>query len=259
MNGFLTRDGISPAEFSAAARKDLAAYREVKFLEAQVEAVTRTADGSLLVSCDRGRSGLCRKLLIATGLFDTLPAVPGMAELFGNGVFQCPYCDGWEVRAKRLVAYGSRRRGYEMARALTAWSSNVVLCSDGPCGLDAAERRALARNRIAIVETPIDRLIGEAGKLAGIAFKARQAFQCDALFFDTPSRQQCNIAQLAGCDFTRDGGVRCDRFFETSARGVFVAGNMTRDVELSIVAAAEGAKAAFAINRALTREDFGPP
>ena len=79
------------------------------------------------------------------------------------------------------------------------------------------------------------------------------------MFFDTPSHQQCNIAQLAGCAFTDIGGIRCNRLLESTVPGVFVAGNITRDVQLSIVAAAEGAKAAFAINRALTREAFGPP
>ena len=78
----------------------------------------------------------------------------------------------------------------------------------------------------------------------------------DTLFFDTPSRGQSQLAASLGCRFGRDGGVVCGEYEATSVPGVFVAGNITRDVQLSIVAAAEGARAAFGINRALTREDF---
>ena len=259
MNGFLTRDGIAPACFLNAAWKDLARYREIEWIQEQVVRVAKSDDGSFVVSSDGSESKRCRKLLIATGLFDDVPRVDGMAELFGSGVFQCPYCDGWEVRGKRLVAYGSKRRGYEMAKALTAWSSNIVLCSNGLAGLDALQQKALSRNAIRVIEAPVDRLITANGKLGGVAFKVGPRLDCDALFFDTPSRQQCNIAELAGCAFTSAGGIRCNKLLESSVPGVFVAGNVTRDVELSIVAAAEGAKAAFAINRELTREAFGPP
>ena len=90
MHGFLTRDGISPANFLKAARKDLAKYREVGFIEAQVEHVTASESGGFVVSFDGRKVKHCRKLLIATGLFDDWPDVKGMGELFGNGVFQCP-------------------------------------------------------------------------------------------------------------------------------------------------------------------------
>jgi len=259
MHGFLTRDGLAPTEFFKAARKDLTQYRDVGIIDAQVEHVGKSDDGGFVISSKGHQPRRCRKLLIATGLFDDLPKVEGMAELFGNGVFQCPYCDGWELRGQRLVAYGSKQRGYEMAKALTAWSSNVALCSDGPSGLNALQRAALDRHHIPVIEAPLARLITVNGKLGGVAFKVGAHLDCDALFFDTSSRQQCNIAQLAGCEFTERGGIRCNRLRESSVPGVFVAGNITRDVQLSIVAAAEGAKAAFAINRALTREDFGPP
>jgi thioredoxin reductase len=110
-----------------------------------------------------------------------------------------------------------------------------------------------------VIEAPLARLVTVKGKLGGVEFKVGPPLECDALFFDTPSYQQCNIAQLAGCAFTDIGGIRCNRLLESTVPGVFVAGNITRDVQLAIVAAAEGAKAAFAINRALTREAFGPP
>ena len=143
-----------------------------------------------------------------------------------------------------------------MARAMTAWSRDLVLCTDGPAGLSLDDRDLLGSHGIALVETPISHLAGQAGCLQAIVFRNGDQRPASALFFDTPCKPQSNLAQMLGCAFTRDGGIRCARYSESTVSGVFAAGNITRDVQLSIVAAAEGAKAAFGINRALTREDW---
>ena len=171
-------------------------------------------------------------------------------------MFQCPYCDGWEMRGKALAVYGRRRRGFEMARALTAWTHDIVLCTDGRAKFTLAERRQLARNRIRLVEKRIDALEGSRGRLQYVRFRDGERLARDGMFFNTPSRAQSKLAESLGCRYSRHGGVLCGQYEATSVPGVFVAGNIIRDVQLSIVAAAEGARAAFGINRALTREDF---
>ncbi len=197
-----------------------------------------------------------RKVLIATGLVDELPAIEGLEALFGTSVFQCPYCDGWEVRDQPVAAYGRRGRGMQMARALTAWTRDVVLCSDGPSGLSTADLQHLQRNGIRLMEQRIQRLEGADGSLRNIAFRDGTVLPRSALFFDTPSHGQSDLTEQLGCRFNRHGGVLCGKYEATSVAGVYVAGNIIRNVQLSIVAAAEGANAAFGINRALTREDF---
>ena len=117
-------------------------------------------------------------------------------------------------------------------------------------------RAGLARNGIEVIETPVSRLVGTRGKLSAIEFADGRQLRRDVLFFDTPASGQSRLAESLGCQFTRRKGVRCGQYEATSVPGVFVAGNIIRDVQLSIVAAAEGARAAFGINRALTREDF---
>jgi thioredoxin reductase len=92
--------------------------------------------------------------------------------------------------------------------------------------------------------------------LRAVVFADGDRVEREALFFDTPSRAQSTLADSLGCRYSRHGGVLCGQFEATSVPGVFVAGNIIRDVQLSIVSAAEGARAAFGINRALTREDF---
>jgi thioredoxin reductase len=255
MHAYLGRDGTPPQEFLALARREVCRYPGVRYLPQEVCAARRAAGGFTVQLAD-GRRVRCRKLLIATGLFDIIPRIPGIDTLFGRSVFQCPYCDGWEMRDRRVLVFGRRQRGFEMARAITAWSRDIVLCTDGAAGYSAAQRRLLKRNDIRLVEKHIVQLEGSRGRLRQVRFSDGETLARDALFFDTPSREQSRLAESLGCQFDRNGGVRCGEYEATSVPGVFVAGNITRDVQLSIVAAAEGARAAFGINRALTREDF---
>jgi len=255
MHAFLTRDGIAPADFRRLARDELRRYANVHVRRLEVQSARRSGKDGFQLTAGAVRLE-CRKLLIATGVFDRLPPIPGIAAYFGVSVFQCPYCDGWERRDGALAAYGKGSRGFEMARALTAWSRDVVLCSDGNARLSARKRRDLARNGIALHEGRIAGLAGERGHLEALVFADGTRLEREAIFFDTPVVDQSPLAQSLGCRFTRRGGVHCGRYEATSVPGVFVAGNIIRDVQLAIVAAAEGARAAFGVNRSLTREDF---
>ncbi|HKQ12803.1 MAG TPA: NAD(P)/FAD-dependent oxidoreductase [Steroidobacteraceae bacterium] len=256
MHGFLTRDKIPPEEFRRLAHEELGRYANVVFRMAEVTRAVRGKDGHFSVTLGKRRVVQSRKLLIATGVFDHLPAVPGIEQFFGTSVFQCPYCDGWEVRDAPVAVYGKHRRGFEMARAMTAWTRDIVLCSDGMTRLSKTERRQLRRNGIDVVEERIDHLHGDHGKLQAIVFVSGRRLARSALFFDTSSSGQSRLAESLGCQFSTRGGIKCGQYEATSVAGVFVAGNIIKDVQLAIVAAAEGTRAAFGINRALTREDF---
>lgn len=256
MHAYLSRDGVSPSAFRAVSRKQLQRYPTVRFRPVEVLNAVRRSTGGFNVLLGNGQKVLGRKLLIATGLFDVVPRITGIDELFGRSVFQCPYCDGWETRGKRIAVYGRGRRGYEMARALTAWTNDIVLCTDGRARYDRAARKSLERNGIRLVERRVKQLEGVRGQLRAVVFASGDPISRDALFFDTPSQSQSQLAQKVGCQFSRDGGILCGEYEATSVPDVFAAGNIIRDVQLSIVAAAEGARAAFGINRALTREDF---
>jgi thioredoxin reductase len=255
MHAYLSRDGLSPQRFRELAREEALRYPGVSFRPGEVKTARRTATGFAVIFSS-GREVRTRKLLIATGLFDIVPRIPGIGELFGRSVFQCPYCDGWEMRDRAVAVYGRGQRGFQMARAMTAWTRDIVLLTDGRTTLHAEQRRQLDRNGIRIVQKKVVRLIGTRGKLRSIQFADETSLEREAMFFDTPSTAQSDLARSVGCRFGKHGGVLCGAYEATSVPGVFVAGNITGDVQLSIVAAADGARAAFGINRALTREDF---
>ena len=256
MQGFLSRDGIEPRRFRELSHRELARYPQVKFRAARVTGAELLPDATFRVSFANASTARTRKLLLATGLFDRLPPFRGIDEFFGTSAFQCPYCHGWENRGRAVAVYGQGQRGYEMARAMTAWTRDVILCTDGGPDLSARATRELQRNAIQLCTAPIARLEGSAGKLKRIVFRDGSAIERTALFFDTPSTEQSDLARSLGCQFSENGGVKCGAHSATSVPGVFAAGNIMRDVQLAIVAAAEGTRAAFGINRALTREDF---
>ena len=256
MYAYLSRDSIHPGRFRHLGRQELSRYPGVEVRDVPVARAKRRGRDGFEIFLETGARIACRKLLIATGMMDVLPVIPGFEACFGRSVFQCPYCDGWEMRGKALAVYGRRRRGFEMARALTAWSRDIVLCTDGPAAYTARERRHLARNQIRVVEKRIESLEQRAGKLIAVRFRDGECLKRDGVFFNTPSRAQSSLADSLGCRYARHGGILCGQYEATSVPGVYVAGNIIRDVQLSIVAAAEGARAAFGINRALTREDF---
>lgn len=255
MHAYLSRDGIPPADFRTIAEMELKRYATVQMREEAVASVERMRGGCFAVAFESGDRVQTRKLLLATGVLDELPSIPGVEQFFGTSVFPCPYCDGWECRNTPIAVFGEGNRGFEMARAMTAWTRDILLCTHGG-KLPNASRSALAANGIRMETARIVRLEGADGQLDRIHFEDGRSAERSALFFDLPSHSQSALARTLGCQFTSTGGVRCGKYEATSVPGVYVAGNILRDVQLSIVAAAEGARAAFGINRALTREDF---
>jgi thioredoxin reductase len=254
VRGFLTRDGATQNHFRELGRQQLRRYRNVRFKCAQVTGVQSRADHFRIKIA--GGFVSARKVLLATGVFDKLPTIAGIDSYFGKTVLPCPYCDGWEMRGKSIAVYGKGSRGFEMARAMTAWSSTITLCTNGPSRLNARQLMLLKTNGIKVLSDRIAKLVGSNGQLSRLAFKDGSSLAVDALFFDTPCTQQSALAEQAGCLLTRDGRVTCDEFTATSVPGIFAAGNVLKGVQLSIVAAGDGARAAFGINRELTREDF---
>ena len=253
--GFLTRDGMAPADFREAARLEMLRYRNISRAKAEVSSAKKLAAGTFRVRVGR-RAVTSRKLLIATGVVDQLPEIPGIEAFFGTSVFQCPYCDGWELREAPVAVYGKAQSALEIARSLTGWTKDIALCTHGRGKISSSDRLSLERNDIRIFEQPITALRGVRGKLDALEFANGQVLERSALFFDTSCVGRSELAASLGCQFNRRGGIRCGQYEATSVAGVFVAGNVIKDVQLSIVAAGEGARAAFGINRALTREDF---
>lgn len=253
MHGFLSRDGMPPAEFLRIAREEVRRYDCVEFRDVEVTAATCRPDSRFQVTLADGAHLDTRKLLIATGVVDKVPEIDGFARLYGRSVFHCPYCDGWEVRDQPLAIYGRGERGLGLSLELTGWSRDLVLCTDGPSEIDAGGRARLDRNRIRVREDRVARLDGDE-HLERIVFATGEPLARRALFFTTGQEQQSQLAMGLGCQLNEKGTVPTGKYETTHLPGLYVAGDASRAVQWVVVAAAEGAEAAFAINTDLLKE-----
>lgn len=252
MHGYLTRDGMPPAEFIAIARRELAAYDSVLLCDVEVvEALP--AEGGFEVRLADGERAHGATLLVATGVVDDIPPIDGIESLYGHSVHHCPYCDGWEHRDEPLAVYGCGETVGQFALGLLQWSRDVVICSDGPHGYSGELLAQLERHGVAVREERVVRLEGRDGRLERIVFQEGPPLERSALFFSTGHRQGSGFAAQLGARFTPKGAVRTAAAERTGVPGLFVAGDASKDPQLVIVAAAEGAEAAIAINTELTR------
>jgi thioredoxin reductase len=260
LHGFLSRDGLPPSELGRIGREQLGAYGSVELRQVQVEAAgTASDDEGFAVTLADGTREAARRLLLATGVVDQLPAIDGLAGLWGRSVFNCPYCDGWEVRDQPLAVLGTDQRALQLALHLTRWSDDVVWCSNGPlpAPLEEAGRAPLTARGVRLRQEPIVRLEGADGQLARVVFASGEPLERRAAFLHPPTRQRSDLPGQLGCVLLEDGSVSVGDFDQTSVPGVYAAGEMARRPTMPVpgaqvvIAAAEGAIAAVAIDQDL--------
>lgn len=255
MYAFLGRDGTPPDRLRADGRAELARYPSVRIADVAVRTATHTAAGFVVDLAD-GRTVHARTLLLATGVADELPPLPRIEQFYGRSVFHCPYCDGFEQRDQPIAVYGRGHLGLGLALELTVWSRDLVLCTDGPTCLDEAALDRLARNAIRVDSRRIAELCDTGGQLTGLRFVDGDELPRTALFFITGQHERSGLAADLGCAFNAEGTVETGDNESTKVPGLFVAGDASRRAQLAVVAAAEGAQAAAAINTALLRDDL---
>ena len=249
LHGFLTRDGIPPLELLRLGSEELEQYA-IESRHATVTGVGSAPGGFevTLASSERIRS---RTVLLATGVRDHLPNVPGLQECYGVSVHHCPYCDGWEVRDKTIAVIGQGAAVAGLALSLKTWSDRVVICSNGRARFSARQRRQLDREQIPVHGAPILQLDHSDGWVRRIVLQDVDAVPCEAVFFAGSQSQRCELPKQLGCELTNKGAVKTDHLGQTRVPGLYVIGDASRDVQFAVVAAAEGAKAGVAINKAL--------
>lgn len=253
MNGFLSSDGMNPRDFIQKGRAELQKYN-VEIVDKAIVTATHSK-GCFVVNDADGTVYKARKLLLATGLKDQLPEIDGIETYYGKSVHHCQYCDGWESRDRAIAVYGKNRDGIGQALAMKTWSPDVTLFTDGTNKLSMLDKELLQRNEVKVCTTKIKKLEGENGMLQQIILANGEVRQHQAMFFSTGSSQQSDLGNQLGCEFTSKGVIKTRRQQNSNIPGLYVAGDAARDMQLVIVAAAEGAKAGVAINMELQKEE----
>ena len=255
IHNYLTRDDILPHDFLGLCHKELEKY-SVQRIRKKIVSARKNKEEFFAIKDEHETIYYSKKLLIATGLFDTLPGVEGIQDFFGISVFHCPYCDGWEVRDKKIGVYARNKEGWELALLLKTWSNDVSLYTDGKNKVKPFQKEYLDSNEIPVITSAIAKLQGKKGQLEKILFKNGEERECSALFFVNCYTQQCNIAEAFGCEVSKKGVIITNRLQQTNIKGLYVAGDASKDMQFVVVAAAEGAKAGVTINKELQKEIY---
>jgi thioredoxin reductase len=246
---FIGHDGVAPADLRQRARRELERYDSVSIVAGTARRLRRDAGLFTVEFADRAPVS-ASAVLVATGVVDELPPLEGIEALFGRSVHVCPYCDGWEHRDAPVAVYGRGEKGANFASLLRQWTKDLVLCSNG-AALAPELRAKLAAQRILTNAKPIRRLSAVDGRLSAIVFADGEKLHRQALFFTTGQHPRSPLLEALGCSYEEKRGLVCDPEGRTSIAGVYVAGDVSRDVQLAVIAAAEGARAGLAINKYL--------
>jgi thioredoxin reductase len=257
MHGYLGHDGIPPFKLRELGRREGERYG-VEYVDAEVDKVCpcghEHSEFELEVA---GRSPVrARKLLLATGVKDELPDIENFKDFYGRTAHHCPYCDGWEHRDQRLVAIGRGKAAVGLALSLRTWSDQVTACISGE-PISNEDRERAERNGIIVHAAMPIRMEGSDGRLARLHFRQGPPLECDALFFSSEPKQRSRLPTMLGCERDDAGLIKTYGKQGAGVCGMFLAGDADGDVQFAIVAAAEGAIAATAINRELQDEDAG--
>ncbi|WNZ13339.1 NAD(P)/FAD-dependent oxidoreductase [Streptomyces sp. 11x1] len=261
MQGFLSRDGMSPAEFLAVGREEIARYG-VALVRGRAADVTRDDDGrTFTVALADGRTVRARRLVFATGLKDELPAVPGVAERFGRDVLHCPYCHGWEVRDQPFGVLATTPLSVHQALMVSQWSKDVTLFLHTVAESDLSDDdlRRLAAAGVRVVPGEVAGLVVADDRLTGVRLADGTTHARSVLFAAPRPVPQTTLLEKLGAELTETpfGAYPVvDPTGRTTIPEVWAAGNAMGFSEQVINAASSGYRAGATINGDLLTADL---
>jgi thioredoxin reductase len=252
VHGFVTRDGVTPADFRRIGRQQLEPYRNVAVRDIAVDEISGEG-GAFDVRLAAGREQ-ARRVLLCTGMIDEMPEIEGFRTLWGTSIFQCPYCHGWEAQDRRFAYLSLKVEMLDFALLLRGWSGDVVAVTDRRYDVSTEARQRLESAGIPIDERKIARLLPKNGRLEQLEFVEGGPLPRDVLFTHPPQRQVGVVRSLA-LALDSAGMIQVDEMSrETSRPGIYAAGDLVTSVQGALFAAASGSLAAARLNHALTAE-----
>jgi thioredoxin reductase len=253
MHGYLSRDGLPPADLVAFGQGEVTSYGG-EIAHDTVTGIERSHTGGFEFLLGSGLRVTARRLLVATGLRDELPDVKGLTDRWARDVLHCPYCHGWEVRDQRLaVLCDGSPESVMYAHIVRQWSDDIVVIV-APRTLTREQRVQFGARAIAVVEGAADQVLVENDHLVGIQLDDGRVIGRDAVFVPPRFVPNNDLLTDLGCELAA-GWVVKDPTGATTTPGVWVAGNVANPRAQVITAAGEGSAAAIAINADLVSED----
>jgi thioredoxin reductase len=251
INGYLGSHDIRSPELRAKGRADAKAFG-VDLVDDTVTRVQNTNSERFVLTLRSAGTIECRRILLAIGIKDLWPAIPGLADCYGETVHVCPDCDGYETRGCKTVVVGSGRKAVGMALALTTWTAQIVICTNGePANMQAGDLNKLKALNIPVLETKVNRISSLNGAIRCMDLDGGMQLDCDRLYFAIGQYPADDLGAQLKCERDESGLIDIDKSYHTSVLNVFAAGDIVPGPQLAIAAAAGGAIAALAIHSSL--------
>ncbi|WP_090023618.1 NAD(P)/FAD-dependent oxidoreductase [Chryseobacterium oleae] len=254
-HNFITHDGKTPKEISDLAREQVAAYDTVQFHEGSVVKVGKTDEGFETEMLD-GEKFKAKKLILASGVKDLMPNIPGFSECWGISVLHCPYCHGYEVRNEITGILSDGDMAYDFSKLVYNLTKDLFLFTNGPSVLSKEQKHKLAENNITLVEDEVENIEHENGNIRKIIFKTGKEISLKVLYAKIPFEQNINASGDLGCELTEQGFIKVDMMQKTNVPGVFACGDNVTMMRSVANAVAQGNFAGAVVNKELTEELF---
>ncbi|KAA8476036.1 thioredoxin reductase [Arcticibacter tournemirensis] len=254
-HNFITQDGKTPKEISQLAREQVEKYDTVRFQNGLAVKGAKTEYG-FEVETRSGEKFNAKKIILATGVRDIMPAITGFSECWGISVVHCPYCHGYEIKSLTTGILADGDAAMHYALLVGNLTKDLVVFTNGASSLRSDQRQKLEDHNIAIVEAEVDRLEQSDGQIERIVFKNGTTAPVKALYARVPFVQHSDIPEQLGCEMTEEGLVKTTAFQQTTVSGVFACGDSATLMRSVANAVASGNLAGAAVNKELCEEAF---
>jgi thioredoxin reductase len=255
INGYLGHAGITPPELRGIGRDECRKYGAT-LVDNVVLTIHKNSDDDFSLAIEGGTRIRSRRLLLAYGLRDVWPEIPGLSKVYGANAHVCPDCDGYEARDKKVVVIGSGRRAVGMALNLTTWTDQIIICTNGmPAAMDEPEYCSkLDALNIPVLTSPVRRLCYDGSRIVCLELDNGMELDAEKIFFTLAQYPSDDLGAQLGCERDSGGHIVVDRALRTSVRHVYAAGDLIPGPQLAIAAAADGAIAALHMHKSLVPE-----
>ncbi|MFD1887871.1 NAD(P)/FAD-dependent oxidoreductase [Paenibacillus wenxiniae] len=256
-HGYLTRDRIKPAEFRKIAYEEVLRYPSVQHIVALANKVERLDNGHFRIELQDGHQLIARKLLITAGIKEVLSSIQGVTDCYGKSLFNCPFCDGWELRDQPLAVIGADSRIMHLSKMVHTWSEDVIIFTNGASVLEPEQQSELQDKGIEVITTPIAKLQHDEGKLQQVVLLDGRSIERSGGFVVPQFVPKATFHDTLGYDLNEHGYIQVDSMGRTSVDGLYSAGDSAFNGPSQLIrAAAEGSLSGAMIHGALMEEDW---
>lgn len=248
-HGFLGQDGRDPGAIASEARAQLLAYPTVEWLS-QPAVQAKTGDGGFVVTIENGQQFATRRLILATGVVDELPEVPGLSERWGQRVFHCPYCHGYELHGGQIGVLAASPLAIHHALMLPDWGPTTLFLNE-VFEPDADQLANLTRRGVTVVAEPV---LSVGGEQADVTLASGRVIKLAGLFTQPRTRMGSPLAAQLGCEFEAGPTgefIKVDSMRETNVSGVFACGDAAIGAGNVAIAVGDGARTGCAAHQSL--------